>query len=261
MLLEWLVVIAAYFIGSVPFAYLVPRAVAGIDVRQAGSRNVGADRGLDLGIGHELVVPLTRRHLGGGVHGEGDGGGEGVEHPPHHAAHEQDRQEHQGRVRRALYSTDPTRNPISGRCLRQCRSRSGAFPASTYSGSADSNTQQKARGGASKQPSDKVLPVEEFRTERWSVMDADVEFTGNPQASADLRRHLAGVLALGRSWGAQLAHPGNWAVAVEAALIIALWWVVRHARPSLRASATSRCIAAAWWMWDRSKHSISGLTS
>ncbi|MDT8907625.1 MAG: AsmA family protein [Mesorhizobium sp.] len=43
---------------------------------------------------------------------------------------------------------------------------------------ADSNTEQKARGAASKQPSDKVLPVEEFRTERWSAMDADVEFTG-----------------------------------------------------------------------------------
>ncbi|TWC15816.1 MULTISPECIES: AsmA family protein [unclassified Pseudomonas] len=43
---------------------------------------------------------------------------------------------------------------------------------------ADSNTEQKARGSASKQPSDKVLPVEEFRTERWNAMDADVEFTG-----------------------------------------------------------------------------------
>ncbi|ROM77739.1 hypothetical protein BK654_13100 [Pseudomonas brassicacearum] len=43
---------------------------------------------------------------------------------------------------------------------------------------ADSNAEQKARGGASKQPTDKVLPVEAFRTERWSVMDADVEFTG-----------------------------------------------------------------------------------
>ncbi|WP_448632122.1 MULTISPECIES: AsmA family protein [Pseudomonas fluorescens group] len=43
---------------------------------------------------------------------------------------------------------------------------------------ADSNAEQKARGGASKQPADKVLPVEEFRTERWSAMDADVEFTG-----------------------------------------------------------------------------------
>ena len=43
---------------------------------------------------------------------------------------------------------------------------------------ADSNTKQQARGGESKQPSAKVLPVEEFRTERWRDMDADVEFTG-----------------------------------------------------------------------------------
>ena len=43
---------------------------------------------------------------------------------------------------------------------------------------ADTNTAQKARGGASKQPAGKVLPVEEFRTERWRDMDADVEFTG-----------------------------------------------------------------------------------
>lgn len=43
---------------------------------------------------------------------------------------------------------------------------------------ADSNTEQKARGGASKQPADKVLPVEEFRTERWRAMDADVTFAG-----------------------------------------------------------------------------------
>lgn len=43
---------------------------------------------------------------------------------------------------------------------------------------ADSNAKQKARGGDSKQPTDKVLPVEEFKTERWRDMDADVEFTG-----------------------------------------------------------------------------------
>jgi uncharacterized protein involved in outer membrane biogenesis len=43
---------------------------------------------------------------------------------------------------------------------------------------ADSNAKQKARGGASKQPADKVLPVEAFKTERWRDMDADVEFTG-----------------------------------------------------------------------------------
>ena len=43
---------------------------------------------------------------------------------------------------------------------------------------ADTNAEQKTRGGASKQPAGKVLPVEEFRTERWRDMDADVEFTG-----------------------------------------------------------------------------------
>ncbi|MDH1529524.1 AsmA family protein [Pseudomonas mosselii] len=43
---------------------------------------------------------------------------------------------------------------------------------------ADSNSEQKARGGASKQPAGKVLPVEEFRTERWRAMDADVTFAG-----------------------------------------------------------------------------------
>ncbi|MNM39650.1 putative assembly protein [compost metagenome] len=43
---------------------------------------------------------------------------------------------------------------------------------------ADSNAAQKARGGASKQPTGKVLPVEEFRTERWRAMDADVTFAG-----------------------------------------------------------------------------------
>ncbi|WP_416422187.1 AsmA family protein [Pseudomonas sp. App30] len=43
---------------------------------------------------------------------------------------------------------------------------------------ADSNAKQAARGSESKQPAGKVLPVEEFRTERWRTMDADVEFTG-----------------------------------------------------------------------------------
>lgn len=52
---------------------------------------------------------------------------------------------------------------------------------------ADSNAEQKTRGGESKQPSDKVLPVEEFKTDRWAAMDADVEFTGKRIVqSADL---------------------------------------------------------------------------
>ncbi|MDE1165823.1 MAG: AsmA family protein [Pseudomonas sp.] len=43
---------------------------------------------------------------------------------------------------------------------------------------ADSKTEQKARGADTVQPTGKVLPVEEFKTERWRTMDADVEFTG-----------------------------------------------------------------------------------
>jgi len=50
---------------------------------------------------------------------------------------------------------------------------------------ADSNTEQKARGGASKQPTGKVLPVEEFRTERWRAMDADVTFSGKRIVHSD----------------------------------------------------------------------------
>ena len=70
---------------------------------------------------------------------------------------------------------------------------------------ADSNAKQKARGGESKQPADKVLPVEEFKTERWRDMDADVEFTGKRIVHSeklpfnDLYTHLMltdGVLSL-----------------------------------------------------------------
>ncbi len=43
---------------------------------------------------------------------------------------------------------------------------------------ADSKSEKKARGVVSNQPADKVLPVDEFRTERWRAMDADVNFTG-----------------------------------------------------------------------------------
>ena len=42
---------------------------------------------------------------------------------------------------------------------------------------ADSNTEKQQRGDAVAQPSDKVLPVEPFRTDRWQAMDADVNFS------------------------------------------------------------------------------------
>ena len=50
---------------------------------------------------------------------------------------------------------------------------------------ADSNAEKKERGAAANQPADKVLPVEEFRTERWRAMDADVRFTGKRIVHSD----------------------------------------------------------------------------
>ncbi|MGH9419912.1 MAG: glycerol-3-phosphate 1-O-acyltransferase PlsY [Thermoanaerobaculia bacterium] len=40
--LPYILVIAAYLIGSIPFSYLVVKIVAGADIRSHGSRNVGA---------------------------------------------------------------------------------------------------------------------------------------------------------------------------------------------------------------------------
>lgn len=44
---------------------------------------------------------------------------------------------------------------------------------------ADSNASKKARGVEAVQPGGKVLPVEEFRTERWKAIDADVRYGAN----------------------------------------------------------------------------------
>jgi len=41
---------------------------------------------------------------------------------------------------------------------------------------ADSNASKQARGAEEVQPGNKVLPVETFRTERWTALDADVGF-------------------------------------------------------------------------------------
>jgi uncharacterized protein involved in outer membrane biogenesis len=43
---------------------------------------------------------------------------------------------------------------------------------------ADSNASKAQRGVAPVQPAGKVLPTEEFHTERWGSIDADVKFTG-----------------------------------------------------------------------------------
>jgi len=44
---------------------------------------------------------------------------------------------------------------------------------------ADSNESKKARGVEAVQPGGKVLPVEEFRTERWKAIDADVRYAAD----------------------------------------------------------------------------------
>ncbi|MGI4816007.1 MAG: AsmA family protein [Janthinobacterium lividum] len=43
---------------------------------------------------------------------------------------------------------------------------------------ADSNASKEKRGAAPTQPSNKALPTEQFRTDRWKALDADVKFTG-----------------------------------------------------------------------------------
>ncbi|MCC8391365.1 AsmA family protein [Paraburkholderia sp. MMS20-SJTR3] len=43
---------------------------------------------------------------------------------------------------------------------------------------ADSNASKARRGDATAQPSGRALPVEEFRTDRWKAIDANVKFTG-----------------------------------------------------------------------------------
>ncbi|WP_343731470.1 AsmA family protein [Duganella sp.] len=70
---------------------------------------------------------------------------------------------------------------------------------------ADSSASKEARGAETVQPGNKVLPVETFRTERWTAIDADVNFkaariTRNqdlPIHNLDTQIHMKdGVLAL-----------------------------------------------------------------
>jgi glycerol-3-phosphate acyltransferase PlsY len=40
--MHWLIVLAAYFIGSIPTAYIAGRTLRGVDIRQVGDGNMGA---------------------------------------------------------------------------------------------------------------------------------------------------------------------------------------------------------------------------
>nr|WP_315260020.1 AsmA family protein [uncultured Duganella sp.] len=70
---------------------------------------------------------------------------------------------------------------------------------------ADSNASKEQRGAEQRQPGNKVLPVEKFRTERWTAIDAEVDFKAAqitrdkdlPIQNLETRIHLKdGVLAL-----------------------------------------------------------------
>ena len=51
-------ILGAYLVGSVPSAYLVGRFVAGIDIRNYGSGNVGASN-VSVHVGKKWVVPIA----------------------------------------------------------------------------------------------------------------------------------------------------------------------------------------------------------
>jgi uncharacterized protein involved in outer membrane biogenesis len=76
---------------------------------------------------------------------------------------------------RLEYATGGARPILSG----NVRSRQLVFADLAPLVGADSNASKQARGVEDKQPSGKVLPVEEFHTERWTALDADVRFAAD----------------------------------------------------------------------------------
>ena len=86
----WLVVAASYLAGAVPFAHLVARRRGGVDVRHAGSGNVGATNVLRLAggplaglvlvldVGKGAVAVLAARALGADEAGQAAAGAAAV---------------------------------------------------------------------------------------------------------------------------------------------------------------------------------------
>lgn len=71
-----LIVLGAYLLGSVPFSHIFPKAIKGHDVREKGTKNVGATNALVVGgkragllallgdVGKGFFVVLLARYLG-----------------------------------------------------------------------------------------------------------------------------------------------------------------------------------------------------
>jgi uncharacterized protein involved in outer membrane biogenesis len=74
-----------------------------------------------------------------------------------------------------VFQTGAPRGKLTGKVVSQLLQFSDLGPLI----GADSNASKAARGVAPVQPPGKVLPVEKFRTERWSAIDADVKFTAD----------------------------------------------------------------------------------
>ncbi|MFC4527835.1 AsmA family protein [Dyella halodurans] len=71
------------------------------------------------------------------------------------------------------YDTGGARPKLSGQVTSQLVMLSDLAPLI----GADTNTDKQQRGDATPQPTDKVLPVEPFRTDRWRAMDVDLTYS------------------------------------------------------------------------------------
>lgn len=75
-MITFAVLLVSYLVGSIPFSYLIPKLVAGIDVRDAGTHNVGAHNAMQqagrmpgivaglLDAGKGIAVVTTARAVG-----------------------------------------------------------------------------------------------------------------------------------------------------------------------------------------------------
>jgi len=64
----FLIVLAAYLIGAVPVAYLAARLLRGVDIREAGTGNVGPSNLWQVGL-RAAVVPVGLAEIGQGTAG------------------------------------------------------------------------------------------------------------------------------------------------------------------------------------------------